>query len=432
LKRRLFWKILFAFWLTIFAMTQGVWLTLEARQNTGSFSPMAGGPPELAAAAVVLEHAGVEGFEDFRSELPPMLRGGLVRSQVDGAGDGGAGQANTVSRIVVDPSGVAHRLSSTRNMRNGPSRFLNIPPDMLILGILGGLLFSAALARYLTEPINRLRTGFEMLAAGKLDTRVARQIGNRNDEIADLGRDFDRMATRLEDLVAARVRLLHDVSHEFRSPLARMHLALALMRQSSANTDSSVARMTLEIERLDHLVDELLTLTRLEHEGLPEGEDYFDLVDIVQSVVDDARFETGSEATEVHLTNRIEAGEDERAPTKGQARLIRRALDNVLRNAIRFSPPGEAVEVVVGLSCAEQRYFVEIIDKGPGVVPETLSTIFDPFVRAQTHGEGHGLGLAIARRAVLVHGGTIEARNEAKGGFAVRIELPIETRRSVT
>ena len=96
MKRRLFWKILFAFWLTIFAITQGVWLTLEARQNTGSFSPMSGGPPELAAAAVVLEHAGVEGFEDFRSELPPMLRGGLVRSQVDGAGDGGAGQANTV------------------------------------------------------------------------------------------------------------------------------------------------------------------------------------------------------------------------------------------------------------------------------------------------------------------------------------------------
>jgi len=424
LKRRLFWKILFAFWLTIFAITQGVWLTFEARQNDDSFGPMGGGPPEMAAAAAVLQHGGVAGFEAFQAQLPAMMRNSLTREPV-AQGQRDPADSRT-SRIVIDPAGNAHRLSLSLDMPNRPFRFLNIPPDVVIIGMLGGLLFSALLARYLTEPINRLRVGFEMLAAGKLDTRVARQIGNRNDEIADLGRDFDRMATRLEDLVAARVRLLHDVSHEFRSPLARMHLALALMRQSRVNTDSSVARMTLEIERLDHLVDELLTLTRLEHEGLPEGDEYFDLVDIVQSVVDDARFETGSEATEVHLANRIEAGEDERAPTKGQARLIRRALDNVLRNAIRFSPPGEAVDVVVGLSCAEQRYFVEIADKGPGVAPETLSTIFDPFVRAQTHGEGHGLGLAIARRAVLVHGGTIEARNRAGGGFAVRIELPIE------
>lgn len=424
MKRRLFWKILFAFWLTIFAITQGVWLTFEARQNDDSFGPMGGGPPEMAAAAAVLQHGGVAGFEAFQAQLPAMMRNSLTREPV-AQGQRDPADSRT-SRIVIDPAGNAHRLSLSLDMPNRPFRFLNIPPDVVIIGMLGGLLFSALLARYLTEPINRLRVGFEMLAAGKLDTRVARQIGNRNDEIADLGRDFDRMATRLEDLVAARVRLLHDVSHEFRSPLARMHLALALMRQSRVNTDSSVARMTLEIERLDHLVDELLTLTRLEHEGLPEGDEYFDLVDIVQSVVDDARFETGSEATEVHLANRIEAGEDERAPTKGQARLIRRALDNVLRNAIRFSPPGEAVDVVVGLSCAEQRYFVEIADKGPGVAPETLSTIFDPFVRAQTHGEGHGLGLAIARRAVLVHGGTIEARNRAGGGFAVRIELPIE------
>jgi two-component system OmpR family sensor kinase len=425
LKRRLFWKILFAFWLTIFAITQGVWLTFEARQNDDSFGPMGGGPPEMAAAAAVLQHGGVAGFEAFQAQLPAMMRNSLTREPV-AQRERDPADTDRTSRIVIDPEGNAHRLSLSLDMPNRPFRFLNIPPDVVIIGMLCGLLFSALLARYLTDPINRLRVGFEMLAAGKLDTRVARQIGNRNDEIADLGRDFDRMATRLEDLVAARVRLLHDVSHEFRSPLARMHLALALMRQSRVNTDSSVARMTLEIERLDHLVDELLTLTRLEHEGLPEGDEYFDLVDIVQSVVDDARFETGSEATEVHLANRIEAGEDERAPTKGQARLIRRALDNVLRNAIRFSPPGEAVDVMVGLSCAEQRYFVEIADKGPGVAPETLSTIFDPFVRAQTHGEGHGLGLAIARRAVLVHGGSIAARNRAGGGFAVRIELPIE------
>ena len=218
MKRRLFWKILFSFWLTFFAITQGVFLTLQTRQDRGSFLPGGGGPPQLALAAVVLEHSNADGFEAFRAELPPQMRDSLVLTRLTGTDESVPAPEGTASRIVTDPQGIRYLVTWSQDLPERRGILMNVPPHMLVFGILGGLLFSAALARYVTDPINRLRVGFEMLTAGKLDTRVAGQIGKRNDEIADLGRDFDRMAARLEDLVAERVRLLHDVSHEFRSP----------------------------------------------------------------------------------------------------------------------------------------------------------------------------------------------------------------------
>ncbi|MSE14497.1 two-component sensor histidine kinase, partial [Pantoea agglomerans] len=241
----------------------------------------------------------------------------------------------------------------------------------------------------------------------------------RHDEISNVAEAFDAMVERLDTLVRAREELLHDISHELRSPLARLQLATGLARQTPESVNSSLDRIDEEARRLDKMIGELLTLSRAEHESIPD-EQYFDLTGLLQAVITDVRYEAQIPGVQVELQV------DERADytVRGNAELIRRGAENVLRNALRFSQPGQRIDV--HLRTEQQWLVIQVRDQGPGVDEDKLSSIFDPFVRVNSPlmGKGYGLGLAIVRKVVLAHHGEVEARNRPEGGLELTLRLP--------
>ncbi|MFC4253905.1 HAMP domain-containing protein [Altererythrobacter xixiisoli] len=432
MKSRLFLKILLAFWLTFILMTQGLWLLFMLNNDRR-------GPPEqlmaefvaptvLAAAVDTVARSGPGGIERLQASLPADQAKRLTLVPVT---DQEPAPERLITRMVRAPDGQNYRIGYRHggdNPREVP--LLNAPPELLLVGVLGGLLFSGALAWYLTAPINRLRRGFEQLAGGDLTVRLAPAIGHRRDELADLGRDFDLMARRLAQLVEARDRLLHHVSHELRSPLARLQLAIALGRDSDrgepADMTTMVSRIERESARLEALVAELLTLARAES-GQSPGDDYFDLAGVVASVVEDARFEAQAQNIRIDLIETL-LPEDDRPPLKGNAELVRRAIDNIVRNALRFSPPGSTLTIAVDERSDPACSRITVLDEGPGIPEAEIGAIFEPFVRGAEDdqpGSGFGLGLTIASRAIAAHGGRLTAENRPSGGLQVTIALPI-------
>ena len=291
------------------------------------------------------------------------------------------------------------------------------PPRYLPLaaGLLASLVFSALLAWHFAKPVRLLRWALGAVAAGNLDTRVRPLMGDRRDEIADLSRDFDRMTEELQHHIAAQRRLLHDVSHELRSPLARLQAAIGLARQDPAKMAATLDRVEREGQRLDRLVGELLTLARLEAGPERGPGEVLDLADLLADVVADARFEAQTAGKSV-LAKGMEA-----CLLQGHAELLHRALENILRNAVSHTAPGTAVEVrmVPDATPAGRQVLIMVCDCGPGVPPEELEAIFSPFHRAANRlpgaagqsgnsvqsgmvRDGFGLGLAIARRAVEI------------------------------
>ena len=300
-----------------------------------------------------------------------------------------------------------------------------MPAEYVVLSVLGGVTFSAILAWYLTYPIWRMRIGFSELAEGHFSTRLGLGLARRKDEISDLARDFDTMAERLEELVKARDRLLATVSHELRSPLARLQLAIGLARQLPDQVEGPLARIEMEAGRLEKLVDELLTLSRLES-GISADDEYVDLAEILRVVAEDARFEATPAGVDVVLEIAPQAWD---WVVRGSGKLISHAFENVVRNALRFSPRGGRVEIT--LEDAAEFYQVQIMDQGSGASPEMLKTLFQPFVHGESgDGFGFGLGLAIAQRAIIAHGGSIAARNRVENGLIVCARLPHRARPS--
>ncbi|MHB8766625.1 MAG: ATP-binding protein [Deferrisomatales bacterium] len=284
------------------------------------------------------------------------------------------------------------------------------------------LLASYLLARFLAAPIRELRRATRELAEGDLGARVGPALGGRQDETGALGRDFDRMAGRIEGLVGAQQRLLRDISHELRSPLARLNVALELARQKAgAEAGGSLDRIGREAERLNELIGQLLALTRMEREGGPGERVPVALDELVAGVAQDADFEARGRGRSVAV------GRCDGATAEGSPELLRRAVENVVRNAVRFTAEGTAVEVSLART-AEGAARIAVRDRGPGVPPEALTELFRPFYRVADARDrqtgGTGLGLAIAERAVRLHGGTIRAANAPGGGLEVTIELP--------
>lgn len=422
MRSRLFWKILFAYGLTFFLVVQVVGLVLLARINLEREPGERLGPPQLAAARAVLETSGLEGYASFRERMSEQDRRGL---QLSPATSDPADEAlGTPATSVTTPDGKTYTLT-LKEGRFGRKRGLPLPPwEVLLVGALGGLAFSAALAFYLTIPIRKLRSGFARLAGGELDARIGSAMGRRNDEIARLGQDFDIMARRLEMLVDARVRLLHDVSHEFRSPLARINMATSLIEQSPDNVERCLARINLEVDQLNALVEELLTLTRIEAGSLTFQLEDIDLVALTESVLADAEFESedNPDRLTLHRSGLPPAGP---APSvHGDPQLIKRAIENIVRNALKYSPQDTPVTVGLELSADARTYTVEVRDEGPGVDPDMLDTMFDPFVRHGEKTKGYGLGLAIAKRAIEAHGGAIRASVNHPHGLSMRVTLP--------
>jgi signal transduction histidine kinase len=295
-----------------------------------------------------------------------------------------------------------------------------LPPLMpLLAGSVVSLIFAALLAWYFARPIRGLRTAFEALAGGALETRIGRSMGRRRDELADLGADFDCMADRLQGLMDGQRRLLHDVSHELRSPLARLQAAAGLMRQQPERAVELLERIERDTGRMDRLVGELLTLARLDAGVGDDRMESLDLDELLAGIAEDVGVEAEAQGVDVRLAP------GDAARVRGDADLLRRALENVLRNAVKHSPRGAAVEVC-GRVDAEV-CCVAISDRGPGVAESELVSIFEPFYRgagAARQGEGYGLGLAIAKSVMQRHRGTVAACNRSGGGLVVSLCLP--------
>ena len=290
-------------------------------------------------------------------------------------------------------------------------------PIPLLASVLVSLLFAFLLAWYFSRPIRALRKAFEAAAAGDLAPRFAGSPSG-GDELNDLGRDFDRMSARLRALMDGQRRLLHDVSHELRSPLARLQAAIGLAHQQPDKMAASLERIERESVRMDRLVGELLTLSRLEaNPDLPKRE-LVDMAELVDGIASDARFEAGPDGPDIDV--RIE-GEPQ---VQGAPDLLWSAIENVVRNAVKHGGAGGSVEL--RLRADAGLVHLDVLDRGPGIAPDDLPTIFQPFFRsnpAKNNVDGHGLGLAIAERVVHAHGGTIRALNREGGGLQVSVAL---------
>ncbi len=312
--------------------------------------------------------------------------------------------------------------------RPGSFRFslMAIARNLLPILLVGGV-FCYWLARYLSTPIEDLRGVAQELADGKLDTRVSDKLLRRRDEIGHLGRDFNLMAARIESLVQAQRRLLGDISHELRSPLARQGVALGLARRrAGADATSALDRIEREGERLNEMIGQLLTLTRFE-----SGTDVFenvkiDLNGLLREVAEDADYEAHDRNRSVRIVK------DEPVSINGVPEMIRSAVENVVRNAVRHTAERSSVELALSLEAANghRTALVTVRDHGRGVPEDVIKEIFRPFYRVEDDRDrktgGTGLGLSIAARAVRLHRGTIKASNAKDGGLLVEIRLPAE------
>jgi two-component system sensor histidine kinase CpxA len=285
--------------------------------------------------------------------------------------------------------------------------------------LLTAILLCWILARYLSSPISKIREATQRLAAGDLSARVGDQLGRRRDELASLAKDFDVMAERLESLVLSQKRLTRDVSHELRSPLARINVALEIAKQK-ANPEvlPVLSRLESEAQRLNDMISQLLTLSRLEAGSEDVTMQRINLRQLLEQVTADADFEAEAKNRSVKM---IQA---EDCYVMGSERLLRSAVENVLRNAVRYTKEGTAVEV--SLKNGDGRAAIVIRDFGDGVPQTELKNLFRPFYRVSESRDrgsgGTGLGLAIAEQAIKLHRGSIEARNQ-NPGLAVEIRL---------
>jgi len=378
---RLFWKFFAFIWLAqlvgIVAIASAYWLT-ESRDLQGREPP---GPPPLDAAGP-------------RDALQPPGPPG--------------------------PRGMAE-LPRSRNLPGPPRRG---PPPLVptVSTLLISVVAALGLAWYVAKPIRSLRAAFDAAAGGNLDVRVGPVMGGRDDELADLGRDFDHMADRLQKSMNGQRRLLHDVSHEMRSPLARLQAAAGLMRLKFGEEPVTL-RVEEEIVRIDRLVGDLLKLSRLEAGELAGAVEPVDMQELVRGVVTDANFEA-------QTTGRTVLWERETAGTvSGRPEMLHGAIENLVRNALKHAPLTREVRVETSLDAVQGLYTLCVLDSGPGVLEADLPVLFTPFFRAAGAGaDGYGLGLAIARRSIEAHGGSIRASNRAEGGLAVTLTLPTERR----
>ena len=291
---------------------------------------------------------------------------------------------------------------------------------LLAFALVASAVVSLMLTRFIVLPVRRLQLAGQQVAAGDLSVRVAHTVGKRTDDIARLAHDFDVMTERVDALLQSQQRLMRDVSHELRSPLARLQALLSIARQRAGDADApQIDRMETEIERLDELIGEILTYSRL------EAQDHItrhatDIVDLVQNVVYDAELE-GQEADKqirldapASLLLELDSG------------LIQRAVENVIRNALKYT--GEGTMITVRILSESDGIRITVDDQGPGVPPNAIGQIFEPFYRVSdsrsTQSGSGGIGLAIAERSIRLHGGSMTARNRDGGGLRIEIVLP--------
>jgi two-component system, OmpR family, sensor kinase len=292
---------------------------------------------------------------------------------------------------------------------------------VLLLALGGTGIASWLLTRSITRPVRALGAATRDLARGNLDIQLDPAVSTRRDEFGTLGRDFDAMALRLRDLLRGREQLLRDVSHELRSPLARMRVAVGLARQPGSDVARQTERIEGEIERLDRLIGQVLKLSRLDAPAATTLDDEVDLVELIDGIARDAAFEAQARTVAVRWEPPTDAH-----LVRGNARLLASAVENVVRNALSYTAPHTEIAVTLSADAAWERIVVS--DHGPGVLPGELTRIFEPFYRvaeSRTRDSGgDGIGLAITARVLAAHHGAATAVAAAGGGLSITLELP--------
>ena len=403
-------------------------LAQDANQNYES-----GGAPALASWVAQQRHEGIDAtlYEKGRA-LSPVRLPSSIQQSLPGWFDAGRdillqprpGLYLSVQQVVGNDGHVRHlvALSRTHTRLRPQTRAKILLGVQLTLSLLFIGLVGWWVARSVARPVEALRNATRRMAAGELSTRVGRQGGMAHDELAQLAQDFDAMAERIEALVAHDRGVLQDLSHELRSPLARLHLILDLAQRSrdAAEADAYFHQAELEIVRLDRMTGEMLALSRLEGSIPGMSCEKLDLVELVRGCVEQAGLEAQARRIELRLMSPSTP-----VIVFGSAPLLERALDNLVGNAIKFSAEGGHVEVLVHV--ADGIAEISVRDRGPGVPEVELESLFRPFFRGSNavRADGHGLGLAIVQRVVKIHGGELRASNRDGGGLDARLRLPL-------
>jgi signal transduction histidine kinase len=384
---------------------------------------------QLESARGVYESAGPDALRDYLANLNRIFHGSHFLLNANGV-DLVTGENR--SALLPSPPATKSRAGThgdwhiTRRSQDGKYWFAAISPldrphlltflpyYFLVIGATGLLCWLAAVG--VVSPIRRIAATIALFGQGNLSARVRTQ---REDEVGQLGRSFNQMADRLERLIVSERRLLSDISHELRSPLARLKFAVKLAR-TSADSKAALDRVERDVDRITALVSDIVEITFVEGDPALQGAEAVRLADILDEVLQDCAVEAEFCGCRLEMTGHAE-GE-----VLGNRELLRRAVENVVRNGIRYSPEHSVVAIAVAENGRDST--IAVRDYGPGVPPETLTRIFDPFYRVEeardNNGGGSGLGLSIAKRAIELHHGTIVARN-ASPGLLVEITIPL-------
>ena len=442
----LFWKIFLSFMVAMTITSVGaIYVTVQLVNQPLTLSDFEGRDQIIREMSTALARGGEYGLKSWLNDNPRPTPG-TVALVTNERGDELLGRATPRELRALLRSRPPRRFDAPPNFRpiqltptlvgldgeeyrltfvRAPLEIFGIlmwpgtPVAVLSIAIVAAAVMSTLLARYLSAPIVRLQKASRSLAAGALETRVGGPLTRRGDEVGTLARDFDAMAERLQVLVTSKEALLRDVSHEFRSPLARIRMALALAeRRAGEASRPDLARIEREAERLDALVGQVMTLTRLRTTDAPRR-DVVRLDTLVGEVVDDARFEYPDATLEYSAKGSVSL--------RGDAAGLKSAVENVVRNAMTYGDRTKPIEVRIDSIGGAAT--VRILDRGPGVPDAELERIFEPFYRTDKsrdhRQDGQGIGLAITARVTELHGGKVRARNRAEGGLEIAIELPL-------
>lgn len=449
LMRKLYWKIFLSFWLaTILIILTTAWVTSEIAQKSSIPAHQQVFMDSYANAAIITYETGdVGALKQWLAQIgeskqmalfllssegdiisnkspPPVIINisrDLIRSRLD---LGMLRRGNlVVSHEIISTSGRAYRLAALSN--KPMSNFITIPWAGLTIRLTIAIFISGMicylLSLYLTQPLRFLSLAARSLGKGQLNTRVGTLKGHYRDEIANLSQDFDRMAEQLETLVYSKERLLQDISHELRSPLARLQIAIELGRKKASHlAEQELNRMEVECLRLNGLIEEILQFARLDKSAETVIKEMTSINHLLQEIISDANYESQSSRVVFNSSSDFNLRID--------PRLIYRAIENIVRNALHYSPKDGSIFITTQVNALQTRLILTIEDQGPGVPEEQLENIFNPFYRVDTSREkktgGYGLGLAIAEKAVLLHHGKVYAANKPEGGLKVSVELP--------
>lgn len=458
---RLYWKIfgflLIAQLLIIAVISTGFWLNHQNRlHNTQGISTSFPARAMIQSASAALKYGGQEALKslltDWQSQRMPVLlaidSNGNELLQRDYSAESLATANTLINKNEVvsvqavtlangeaitlfvpnddfcfrkPPTSIKHQSASSHHSpcagRYKPKRFPTLP---ILASILASFLSAALIAWYFSKPIQLLQAAFSKGAKGDLISDVAQKMGTRKDAFSDLGHDFDSMASRLSKLLKGQKHLLNHVSHELRSPLSRIQIAIGLAKQNSAKTPAALDRIQLESERMDQLIGELLQLSKLESGVNTLNKTNVNLSHLLQDMLDDAKFE----ASEKNIT--VVSDIQPNCQLNCEAELLYHAIENIVRNALKFSPANSKVSVAMHQT--QQSLEIKVSDQGDGVAESALEDIFEPFVRSNDAQDqhGYGIGLALAKQVIHAHQGTIKAKNNPHGsGLTVMIVLPI-------